>query len=429
MKHKAIARYLTAAVLAAAVLTVIPGYMSEPFIAITASAETTADGFVIDDIGGKRIITGYTGAGGAVKIPAEADGIGQFAFSANGSVTSLSVPSGVPKDFYIDDNAFYDCVNLKTVSVNANIASVGKSAFHGCVSLESVTFKGNVTTGIGSRAFANCHKLKTVDFTKSNAKLGGLSGASFENNFELSEVNLPERTGAVYGYNFNNCPKLESLRIPESTKIVGSEVFGYMYGCSKKGCYSTMDGGGLTERSVKADGTKSLYVLELYTADSAKFQKNGGAFYDSTLFSGDKKITQKPITLTVTEGSDAERYAIENDIAVKYDTGESESVFSGFKTTATSSSVTLTWDAVEGAELYKVYMYNNETGKFTKYKDVKNPKCRVSGLEANTKYRFKIVVCTKDAEGKIVMGETSKAVSASTSDKKSVSDMKSGTDK
>lgn len=418
MKHKAIARHLTAAVLAAAVLTGITGYTSEPFIAITASAETTADGFVIDDIDGKRLITGYTGAGGTVKIPPDADGVAPYAFSANGSVTGLSVPPGVPKDFYIGECAFYDCVNLKTVSVNANIASVGKSAFHGCVSLESVAFKGNVTAGIGSRAFANCHKLKTVDFTKSNAKLGGLSGASFENNFELTEVKLPDRTGAVYGYNFSNCPKLESLRIPENTKIVGSEVFGYMYGCSKKGCYSTIDGGGKTERSVKADGTKSLYVLELYTADSAKFQKNGGAFYDSTLFSGDKKITQKPITLTVTEGSDAERYAEENGIAFRYDTTESESVFSGFKTTSTSSSVTITWNAVEGAELYKVYMYNSETGKFTKYKDVKKPKCRVSGLKASTKYRFKVVVCTKDAEGKIVTGETSKAVSASTSDKK-----------
>lgn len=428
MKIKAISKSLAAFFLAAGMITALPAYGGTYGLAATVSAETTDGGLVIDDIDGKRIVSGYTGTGGAVKIPEDTDGIGQFAFSANGSVTSLSVPSGVPRDFYIDDNAFYDCVNLKTVSVNASIASVGKSAFHGCISLESVIFKGNVTTGIGSRAFANCHKLKTVDFTKSNAKLGGLSGASFENNFELSEVNLPERTGAVYGYNFNNCPKLESLRIPESTKIVGSEVFGYMYGCKKKGFYLTMDGDGQSERSVKADGAKSLYVLELYTADSAKFKKNGGAFYDSTLFSGDKKITQKPITLTVTEGSDAERYAEENGIAYKYDTGESESVFSGFKTTATSSSVTLTWDAVEGAELYKVYMYNNETGKFTKYKDVKNPKCRVSGLEANTKYRFKAVVYTRDAEGKLVKGETSKAVSASTSDKKSA-DKTSDTDK
>ncbi len=130
----------------------------------------------------------------------------------------------------------------------------------------------------------------------------------------------------------------------------------------------------------------------------------------------------------MTEGSDAERYAEENDIAFRYDTAESESVFSGFKTTATSSSVTLTWDAIEGAELYKVYMYNDETGKFTKYKDVKNPKCRVSGLEANTKYRFKVVVYAKDAEGKFVKGETSKAVSASTSDKTSA-DKTSNTDK
>lgn len=414
MKPKALARYLTAAVLAGCVLTAVPEYPSNFGITVTVSAETTADGFVIEDVNGKRMITGYTGDGGAIKIPADTDGIGSFAFSTNSAVTSLSIPSGVPKSFYIDDSAFYDCCNLKTVSVNANIASIGKSAFHGCISLETVTFKGNVTSGIGSRAFANCHKLKKVDFTKSNARLGGLSGASFENNFELTEVNLPDRTGAIYGYNFNNCPKLTSLRIPEDTNIVGTEVFGYMYGCKKKGFYAVLDGDGQTEQSVKADGKKSVYALNLYTADSAAYKKNGGAIYDSALFSGDKKITQQPITLIVAEDSDAERYAKENGINYKYGTSEDPSVPSGFKTSKTSSSVTLTWNKVEGAALYKVYMYNNGTGKFTKYKDVKNPKCRISGLEANTKYRFKVVVYTEDSDGKQVKGATSKTVSVTT---------------
>lgn len=416
MKPKAIARCLTAAVLAAGMLTAVPEYPSGAGIMITASAETTSDGFVIEDVNGKRMITGYTGEGGAVKIPADADGIGAFAFSTNSTVTSLSVPSGVPKSFCIEDNAFYDCCNLKNVSINANIASVGKSAFHGCINLETVTFKGNVTSGIGSRAFANCHNLKKVDFTKSNARLGGLSGASFENNFELSEVNLPDRTGAIYGYNFSNCPKLTSLRIPEDTEIIGTEVFGYMYGCKKKGFYSSADGDGQTEQSVKADGNRSLYVLNLYPADSDTYKNNGGALYDSALFSGDKKITQQPITLIVTEDSDAERYAKENGIDCKYESTDDPSVPSGFQTSRTADSITLKWNAVEGADLYKVYMYNPETDKFTKYKDVKNARCKVSGLEANTKYRFKVVVYTRDADGNSVKGEVSKTVSVTTSE-------------
>lgn len=414
---KNIAKYLAAIVLAAGTLTAVPELFESIGVSISVSAETTADGLVIENVDGKRLVTGYTGAGGAVKIPADTDGIGAFAFSTNSSVTSLSVPSGVPKSFYIDEHAFYDCCNLKTVSINANITSVGKSAFHGCLNLETVTFKGNVTSGIGTRAFANCHKLKKVDFTKANAKLGGLSGASFENNFELTEVNLPDRTGAIYGYNFNNCPKLTSLKIPESTQIVGTEVFGYMYGCKKKGFYLSADGNGQTEQSVKADGIKSLYVLNLYTEDSDTYAKNGGAIYDSALFSGDKKITQQPITLIVTEDSDGERYAKENGIDYKYYTNEDPSVPSGFKTSKTNSSVTLTWNVVEGAELYKVYIYNTETGKFTKYKDVKNPKCRISGLEAGTKYRFKVAVYNKDEDGKSVKGAVSKTVSVTTSDK------------
>lgn len=413
---KAIARYLTAALVAAGVLTAVPEISESLGAALAVSAETAADGFVIEKIDGKKIITGYTGDGGAVKIPADADGIGQYAFISNELITSLSVPSGVPKSFYIGDMAFYGCHNLKTVTVSGSIASVGRSAFQGCLSLETVTFKGSVSDGIGAYAFSSCQKLQKVSFTKTGAKLGGLSGACFENNFELTEVQLPEKTGAIYGYNFNNCPKLTSLRIPENTKIVGTEVFGYMYGCGKKGYYSSAEGNGQSEKSVKADGTRSLYVINLYTADSAEYKKNGGAAYDSALFSGDKKITQQPITLTVTEGSDAERYAEENGIAYKYETNEDPSVPSGFKTNVTNSTVTLTWNDVEGAELYKVYMYNRETGKFTKYKDVKKPKCRVSGLEANTEYRFKVVAYTKDDSGKSVKGGNSKTVKAVTSE-------------
>lgn len=113
MKPKAIARYLTAAVLAAGMLTAVPEYPSGAGIMITASAETTSDGFVISDADGKRMITGYTGEGGAVKVPADADGIGAFAFSTNSAVTSLTVPSGVPKSFLLTTALFMTAVTSK----------------------------------------------------------------------------------------------------------------------------------------------------------------------------------------------------------------------------------------------------------------------------------------------------------------------------
>ena len=85
-----------------------------------------------------------------------------------------------------------------------------------------------------------------------------------------------------------------------------------------------------------------------------------------------------------------------------------------FKAKKTSSSVTLSWDAADGADMYRVYKYNPETKKYEKYKDVKNAKCTIKGLDANTKYKFKVVSYDKNKDGKYVKGESSKAVSVTT---------------
>ena len=85
-----------------------------------------------------------------------------------------------------------------------------------------------------------------------------------------------------------------------------------------------------------------------------------------------------------------------------------------FKAQKTNNSVTLTWDAVDGADMYRVYKYNPETKKYEKYKDVKNAKCTIKGLDANTKYKFKVVSYDKNKDGKYVKGESSKAVSVTT---------------
>ncbi|MDE5859278.1 MAG: fibronectin type III domain-containing protein, partial [Oscillospiraceae bacterium] len=72
------------------------------------------------------------------------------------------------------------------------------------------------------------------------------------------------------------------------------------------------------------------------------------------------------------------------------------------------------WDKAAGADMYRVYMYNAKTKKYEKYKDVKSPKCKISGLKAGTKYKFKVVSYDKNAKGKYEKGESSKAVSVTT---------------
>ncbi|MDE6746476.1 MAG: fibronectin type III domain-containing protein, partial [Oscillospiraceae bacterium] len=120
----------------------------------------------------------------------------------------------------------------------------------------------------------------------------------------------------------------------------------------------------------------------------------------------------------VTKGSPAEKWAKANKVKYTYAGSSSSSgsaaAPSNIKASKTNNSVTLSWDKADGADIYRVYKYNDKTGKYEKYKDVTSAKCTVSGLSANTKYKFKVVSYSKNKDGKYVKGESSKAVSVTT---------------
>lgn len=88
----------------------------------------------------------------------------------------------------------------------------------------------------------------------------------------------------------------------------------------------------------------------------------------------------------------------------------------GIKANTKSNKITLTWSPIEGADAYRVYMYNPETKKFEKYKNVANAKCNVTGLERGTKYRFKIAALIKE-NNKFVVQTKTKSLSATTKSK------------
>lgn len=79
--------------------------------------------------------------------------------------------------------------------------------------------------------------------------------------------------------------------------------------------------------------------------------------------------------------------------------------------TADSSSVTLKWDKVKDATGYRVYVYKNN--KWTYYKGIKKTTYKVTGLEASTKYKFKVRAYFK-VDGKTTWGTYSDTVTVST---------------
>jgi len=114
-------------------------------------------------------ITGYTGTGGAVEIPATIGGlpvteIGNYAFQSKSNLTAVIVPSGVTT---IGANAFADCANLASVTLPSSVTLIRSGAFFLCPQLTTISIPSAVNT-IEYNAFLNCSTLAVVNFEGSH---------------------------------------------------------------------------------------------------------------------------------------------------------------------------------------------------------------------------------------------------------------------
>ncbi len=64
--------------------------------------------------------------------------------------------------------------------------------------------------------------------------------------------------------------------------------------------------------------------------------------------------------------------------------------------TQTTTTITLKWNKVTGADGYRVYKYNSKTKKYEKLKDVTKTTLKISKLKAGTAYKYKVRAITKD---------------------------------
>ena len=119
--------------------------------------------------------------------------IGKYAFAkCSGLLTvEIKIKDDAATESIIDEYAFVDCRNLKSVGVLSGIDKIGMYAFYNCVSLSNAELVGAMTE-IGMYAFKNCTGLTSVTIGENVNKIemkafencSALSSADFKNRFD-----------------------------------------------------------------------------------------------------------------------------------------------------------------------------------------------------------------------------------------------------
>lgn len=143
--------------------------------------------------------------------------INAFAF-AESEIESVVIPDFVTA---MGNRAFYQCLNLKSVEIQANIPAIKKYTFFKCESLESVNLPSSLTS-IGDYAFYYCSMLQNVEMPNGVTTIGN---NAFGNCDMLKDINIPNGVTTIGEYAFCGCRSFTSITVPSSVTSLGKCAF------------------------------------------------------------------------------------------------------------------------------------------------------------------------------------------------------------
>lgn len=123
-------------------------------------------------------------------------------------------------DIVIDEAAFEDCKNLKTVIFEGKNVTVGANAFAGCTALSEVSFVSDVelTTGVNAFNDTKWFSEYPTDFIIAGTTLVAYTGSD-------AAVSIPLSIEKIGNGAFKGNANLESVELTENIVSVGDEAF------------------------------------------------------------------------------------------------------------------------------------------------------------------------------------------------------------
>ena len=195
------------------------------------------------------------------------------------SPTTLSGTYSIKKTTeIICDRAFFDCLNLTSISIPNSVKDIGEWAFAGCSLLSSIDIPNSVNS-IGNIAFAACLSLEYISIPESVICLNGNSFCEWDGELECLSANFIYEDDVLFNkdkseiISFRN-QKIESYIIPDSVTSIGDGAFG---------CCSSLSSLVIPDSVVNIKGNPFCYWKGKLECLSASF-----IYEDNVLFNMDK---------------------------------------------------------------------------------------------------------------------------------------------
>ena len=187
----------------------------------TIDRGTTPDGYEYVVQNGEAVITGYSGSGTVLSLPARAGNcpvtaVGRAAFCRRIDLTGVTVPEGVVS---IGDYAFFNCTGLTQLSLPGSLRRIGDSGLSCCDALTSLVLPEGLVR-LDDNALAQCNSLTsvTVPGTLREAGAGAFSWVP------CASLSLPEGMSVIADWLFFDTP-ITRFIVPGSVTEIREDAF------------------------------------------------------------------------------------------------------------------------------------------------------------------------------------------------------------
>ena len=165
----------------------------------------------------------------SVEVSAGITHLGQDAFSACNSLTTVSIPETVVS---AGINVFEYCISLKSIVLPDSLTYIPSGMFYGCTNLIDVDFPKYITI-IGGSAFSDCTQLGSVVLPEELVSIGDYAfyGCGYNDDgynstgYNFTSVTLPSTVKSIGKGAFCWCNSLTSINIPYGVETIGAYAF------------------------------------------------------------------------------------------------------------------------------------------------------------------------------------------------------------